>query len=64
MTLQEKIIYLHEELGTPYSFIAEKSGISNTHLCLWLKGSKRLSEATLATVREKYEELRRKAELL
>ena len=56
--LKQKIVYLHKDFGIPYSFIADKCDITSTHLTLWIKGTKRLSEQTFERVCKYYEEFK------
>lgn len=52
--LREKIRFLHIEEGISLQTIASKSGINNSHLGKWLKGSYELGENSFSKVLEAY----------
>lgn len=56
------IDYLHTILGIPYTVIAAKSEISGTHLTLWLKGDKNLSDKAFERICDYYKNLQKEVE--
>lgn len=67
MTIEElknAIEYLHTYIGIPYKFIADKAGMSATHLTLWLRGDKRLSEEAQNRVEKYFIEFRKEVATL
>lgn len=62
--MKNAIEYLHTILGIPYKFIADKAEMSNTHLTLWLRGDKNLSEQAFKRVCKYYEDFRKEVEIL
>lgn len=53
--LKTAISYIHSTIGVPYQIIASKSKMSGTHLSLWLKGEKNLSDEAFERVKNYYE---------
>lgn len=56
--LKTKIQALHDTFGIPYSFIAKNCEMSGTHINLWLRGDKDMSEKALKRVYDFYKSIK------